>query len=72
MQTSTERLAALQKRTDEIGVRNLHFSWNENIKERYDAGEITLDDIRNDICDVMESYFDGKFTVVGKLDEGYL
>jgi hypothetical protein len=69
MQTATERLAALQKRTDELGLRHLHISWNEDLKGRYDAGEVTLDDIRNDLCNVMESYLDGNFTVVELLDD---
>ena len=60
------RIEILQKKIDESGWKHIHFSWNW---EELSAGNKSLDEVANSICDILESYINGNYEIVDDIDE---
>lgn len=54
-----DRIAKVQKRLEESGVVNIHFSWNY---EQLAKDKPALDKVANAVCQMLEDDLDGKMT----------
>ena len=57
-----EKIAELQKRVDERGIRNMKFSLNP-------TGSRDINDIAEDAIQMIEAFLDGKVTPIGPIGD---
>ena len=60
------RLDALQVRLVDAGCVDLHFTWN---REALASGTLSLDDVVNGACAILEAFLNGEMTVMEAFDD---